>query len=327
MLILADKRENLAELCGQRAAEAQLAADLSEADQNLLDMLGTGRPFFVFFDKGLSAVSPWSRVVIIDEAPTSQYDALLTAVRQGVTLPSPTACLALTGTKFHGQKDRPWQALRGNLHLTIYVKLDVPAAHNQIGFTILPALAAIDAVSTLAKGEFGLGIKWINDIMIKDHKIGGVLTSTQIQGGKIKGAIFGIGLNIAQAPQIDPSPFVSGTDYLQRHVQIKLRELFWQLLVSFTKRSDELFSQGPEPLLCDYRRYSLTLGRTVCIWDEDSPENIASGLPGYPLGCGTLSAIGDDLSLKIGEKVLNRGRLSLVRICERENFLCPHRCA
>ncbi len=320
MFTIADKNENLTALLGAVSPEAGAACDLDLPVRNLLSALGMGEPLF-FAETGPPDLTPWT-LVIVDEAPSSQYDALLAAVRAGLHLPSPAAALALTGRDFHGQRGRPWRALRGNLHLTVYLKAEIPAGPNQAGLVALPALAARDAVSSEAGRDFGLGIKWVNDLLISDRKIGGVLTSTQIQGNLIKGVIFGIGLNLAQAPALDPSPFTGESDCLGRHTNISLSDLLLRLLAEFQRRFFDLAQNGPAALLEDYRRHSLLLGREVCLWDEEAPGEYGD-LKGQPLGCGVLSAIGDDLSLEVGGRIISRGRVSLARPCERFPLPCP----
>ena len=44
----------------------------------------------------------------------------------------------------------------------------------------------------------GLKVKWPNDIYYQDRKLGGMLIENMIQGGQIKSAIIGIGMNINQ---------------------------------------------------------------------------------------------------------------------------------
>ncbi|MDZ4164376.1 MAG: biotin--[acetyl-CoA-carboxylase] ligase [Smithellaceae bacterium] len=322
-LVVSDNLENLINICpGSRAKRIEKTA-LSLADQELLNCLGLPDSLFSStLPSGISADGRL-RIILVDDAADSQYDALLAALRAGRELPSPAACVAFTGRNFHGQRQRPWFAQRGNLHLTLYSQPDVNIAETRTGLIVLPALAAIDAISTLAGGNIGLGIKWVNDIMIGDGKLGGVLTATQLQGHRTETVVFGIGLNIAAPPKIEPSPFVPQSDFLQAHLPgVSLRDVFWQFMKEFEKRYRQLLRQGSGALLDDYRRHSLILRREVCIWDEDSLTNRTNWIKGEPLACGVVSSIEDDLSLRVNDKEIYRGRVSLTRICDRYGFKC-----
>lgn len=325
-LIISDNLDNLRSFCNIGQEKKVDRSGLPPADRKLLACLSLNDPVFISpllpdtgLDKGL-------RIVLVDNAPESQYDALASALRSGLDLPYPLACVAFTGKNFHGQRQRPWSAQRGNLHLTLYNRPEADIVKTRSGFIILPALAVIDAIAALAGGGLGLAIKWVNDIMILDKKIGGVLTTTQIRGDKTEAVVFGIGLNIAQRPVIAPSPLAPETDFLGTHLpEVTLPDIFWQILKDFGRRYRQLLAAGPQSMLDDYRCHSLVLGREVCIWEEDSVALGANMISGNPLFCGVVSAIGDDLSLLVNGREINRGRLSLVRLCEKFGVACSRR--
>lgn len=322
-LLISDNLDNLQDICGNRPGERIEKAALSPPDQELIACMGLPDTMFTStLPLGLDAAERL-RIVLVDDAPDSQYDALLAALRSGRILAAPAACLAFTGNNFHGQRKRPWSARRGNLHLTLYYQPRINITETRTGFIVLPALAAIDTISTLAGRNIGAGIKWVNDIMIGQAKLGGVLTATQLQGARTETVVFGIGLNIAEPPLIETSPFVSGADFLQAHLpEVALREVFWQLLKDFDRRYQQLLQHGSQSLLQDYRRHSVILGREVCIWDEDSLTNQTNWIRGGGLACGVVSSIEDDLSLRVKGREIHRGRVSLTRICDQYGFKC-----
>ncbi len=103
------------------------ATDLSSTERGLWDLLG-GHAGCWRCAMAPSALYPDRRVILIDHAPSSQFEVLQTALRADIALPDGLICLALTGTGFRGQRQRPWTALRGNLHLTAHYRLNLPAA-------------------------------------------------------------------------------------------------------------------------------------------------------------------------------------------------------
>jgi biotin-[acetyl-CoA-carboxylase] ligase BirA-like protein len=84
----------------------------------------------------------------------------------------PLLVLADRQTAGRGQFDRVWQSNEGSLTLTICV----PANHEESAL-ILPLVVglsicnAIDRICTLAQPK----LKWPNDILVNEHKLGGVL--------------------------------------------------------------------------------------------------------------------------------------------------------
>ncbi|WP_034261381.1 biotin--[acetyl-CoA-carboxylase] ligase [Altibacter lentus] len=63
-----------------------------------------------------------------------------------------------------------------------------------------------------------LSIKWPNDIMSYDKKIGGILIENQVQGSNIAGSIIGVGLNVnnealSELPQASSLHLITGKRY------------------------------------------------------------------------------------------------------------------
>jgi biotin-[acetyl-CoA-carboxylase] ligase BirA-like protein len=256
---------------------------------------------------------PWSVLVIVDEAPQSQYDRIFDRLREGHCLPSPSACVALTGRHFHGQRNRSWAAPRGNLYLTVHLAPNRLVKKIGHGFTLLPAVACVRTIRRLSGGSVNAGIKWVNDIVVGDGKVGGFIAATQIQDGMIRDAVIGLGINIDIAPPVEPTPFVPAVTCLRdHHPGFRLATLLPSLLQELHCLYGVLIDQGGQPLMDAYREYATVVGRSVRIWPETadgSPEGIGT-IP--PLARGVVSAINDDLSLFLDgrSEPIFRGRLA-----------------
>ena len=141
----------------------------------------------------------WDLLCLVGESHESQYDVLRTNLTNSN---SRMACLALSGQGFHGQRQRPWRALAGNLHLSISVPLEMESGPGALGWTMLPAVAMMRVLK-----EFGIedpyGIKWVNDIFCGNKKMGGVISALSVSEGQIRRGFLGLGLNVAVSPQID----------------------------------------------------------------------------------------------------------------------------
>lgn len=254
----------------------------------------------------------WALAVVQREASRSQYDALHEALGRGLALPGPTACIALSGRSFHGQRGRPWVAQRGNLFLTVTLAPRAPVEHLVPGLTMLPAVAVADAIEVVGEPGAEPGIKWVNDIMIGGRKVGGVLTATHVRGTIVESAVLGIGVNVATAPRLEPTPFVPEAGCVRDVATATDAGTFGrQVLDGLARRYRELLDRGPGPLLEAYRSLSVVLGRRVRLCEEGS-ELDGSGEP-VPLVVGIVRSIEPDLSLRLEGRAepVRRGRLFL----------------
>ncbi len=231
------------------------------------------------------------------EAGASQFDALRALLAAGFRPPGPLFTLAGAGRGFHGQRGRTWAAAPGNLHLCAALcPVDLPAEH-ALALTMLPAVAAVDAIAGVGGGVAGAGIKWVNDIVLAGGKVGGVLTAAQTLDGRVGWAVLGIGLNVAVAPDVSPTPFVPAVGCLASYRSgLTLCEVLSALLRALAHRCRELERVGPAPLLAAYRAASVIIGRQVSVWPEEAD---GAATTGRPRARGVVQAINGDLSLTL----------------------------
>jgi biotin-(acetyl-CoA carboxylase) ligase len=251
-------------------------------------------------------------IVVIDDAADSQFDAMVSALQRGLALPDRLVALALTGRGFRGQRQRPWSALRGNLHLTSHYIADLDASRDQAALSMIPAIASAEAIIRVSRGAVAPVIKWVNDVLVHGAKVSGVLTATSISSAMIDRVTFGIGMNIAQAPDIDPTPFVPAAGCLGAedpdlkdalpaifHEVVDLLDELMRLVM--TGRSVEVFER--------YRALAGFIGQDVTIWPEGTEDWKAT----TPVCRGQVLELLPDLSLRISGRIepVARGRMAL----------------
>jgi biotin-[acetyl-CoA-carboxylase] ligase BirA-like protein len=259
-------------------------------------------------------------LVLVANAPGSQFDLLRDQIAGPVRDVGPTACVALEGRNFHGHRGRPWQAARGNLHLSAAWPTRLPAATWAACLSMLPAVAVVDALTAVTNGAVRPGTKWVNDVLVPAGKLAGVLTATQVLGGDIDLVVFGIGLNVATAPQIEPTPFVPSAACLRECEgadRVTLGAVLRALIDALASRLVRLEHEGPLPVWRDYVRSSLVVGRRVRVWDERAIEGLE--MPAWPaaIAAGVVTGIGPDLTLSIEGSAgpVARGRLAFEEAC------------
>lgn len=103
-----------------------------------------------------------------------------------------TVLVAGHQTAGRGRLDRTWDAPPGANLLVSLLFEPVPERPGEL--TQRVALAACAAVEALVPG-LSLGLKWPNDLVIDDRKVGGILAQ---RSGAV--AVVGLGLNVAWSP-------------------------------------------------------------------------------------------------------------------------------
>jgi BirA family biotin operon repressor/biotin-[acetyl-CoA-carboxylase] ligase len=127
--------------------------------------------------------------VIICGPCTSSLDVAHALAAAGV-LPEWGAVLAVSQRAGRGQLRRPWESPPGN----IYAALRLPAAGVFATETAAIALGCLFAESFAALGV-PVQLKWPNDLLLGDAKIGGMLIEEK------RGVVLaGIGINLVSAP-------------------------------------------------------------------------------------------------------------------------------
>lgn len=248
-------------------------------------------------------------LVHVARARRSQYDAIRAALAADRALPRRLLSLVGRGSGLRGLRERRWEAAPGNLHLSVLLRESLEIARIGGGLSMLPAVTVADWLDPHLPAGTRAEIKWVNDLLVDRRKIGGVLASSSIRGRLLEDCLFGIGLNLATAPPIEPDVFVTGTTCLAEWVgPPPLRALVDELASGLERRFAALAADGPEALLAAYRHHHRGIGREVRVW-LDEP---ADPLDREPLARGTLEDIHPDLSLRIRghRQPVTRGRLA-----------------
>ena len=283
-------------------------ADLSEEERNLWQVVSADNAVYVASAKWLGE---FHCLAVIRSASSSQFTALCDAMNRNDELPSPCAVLALEGRNFRGQRDRSWIATRGNIHLSVFARPSRRLSELGAGLSMLPVVSVVDAVRSLAGSdtEVDLGIKWVNDVWMSGRKVAGVLSTTHLRGNVVEGVVFGVGVNVEVAPEIEPTPFVPRAGCLADELRpgIRWSEVVPVLLRSLQRGYDGLLDDGPDPTFRRYQKESLVIGQNVDVVSDDgtrTPELQARGV---------VTAIDEHLSLEFdgGRARITRGRLVL----------------
>ena len=99
-----------------------------------------------------------------------------------------------------GRHGRVWQSPAGSgIALSLAYTFATPPA-NLAALTLAIGVGAIEALSSV--GISGVQLKWPNDLVADDGKLGGILTETQTQPDNAIKVVTGLGLNVELGPGI-----------------------------------------------------------------------------------------------------------------------------
>ena len=201
-----------------------------------------------------------------------------------------TAVMAFEQTKGRGQMGSEWVSEPSkNLTVSVLVK-DVPVEMVSIyDFNVAVALAGVALLQW--NGIEKVNVKWPNDIMSYNKKIGGILIENSIKGEDTITSIVGLGLNVNQTnfenlPKASSLAVIANTTFdkgvllkmIIENLELKLQqwnqfsEMFW------SHYTDRLFKKGVPMPFSDQNNINFmgiiqgvsTIGKLQVLLEDDS---------------------------------------------------------
>jgi BirA family transcriptional regulator, biotin operon repressor / biotin---[acetyl-CoA-carboxylase] ligase len=139
-----------------------------------------------------------------------------------------TAVVAAEQTGGRGSRGRAWHSGRGGLWGSVLFR---PAGAGAELASIRVGLATAEVLVEMGLDEL-VRLKWPNDVMLADRKVGGILCESRWQGDQLSWIAAGIGINVIN---VVPEPLADSATNLQRHLpDIRIDELLAHLLARVT---------------------------------------------------------------------------------------------
>ena len=116
-----------------------------------------------------------------------------------------TVLIADHQTSGRGRRGRSFHSPAGSgIYMSVILRPNC-SPQELMHLTCAVAVAACDAVETTA--GIRPGIKWINDLILQNRKLGGILTEMSVDAktGMVEYAVIGIGINCSQTPNDFPA--------------------------------------------------------------------------------------------------------------------------
>lgn len=186
----------------------------------------------MFLDVPLNAIQnnivPFHIIKLLAIDSTNSY---LKKMAKETHLADLTVAVADSQHAGRGQMGNSWYAKEGqSLTFSVFKRFDELASEHQFRVTMAVSLAVIYALQRLNVPN--LTIKWPNDILSANKKIGGILIESVLEGQNLKYAIIGIGLNVnntdlPQLPQASSLKLATGNSFQKEEVlEAVLAEMF-----------------------------------------------------------------------------------------------------
>jgi BirA family transcriptional regulator, biotin operon repressor / biotin---[acetyl-CoA-carboxylase] ligase len=181
-----------------------------------------------------------------------------TALSLARDCPSGTVILAETRTQGRGRLSRPWASPPGGIWMSIILKPEMPLNHvYRINMAV--AVALCKAISSLG---LEAGIKWPNDLLIRELKICGILMEVGAQVDRLDYVVVGLGLNANNDPSSFPAEWRTTSLAAELGHDIDRCVLICKILEEIEAAYEKMESKE---IYEEWRSRSLTLKRQVRI--------------------------------------------------------------
>ncbi len=163
--------------------------------------------------------------------------------------------------KGRGRLGRSWASSKQKgIYLSLIVRPNIPLLESP-KLTLLSAVAVCGAIRTMTKLD--CRIKWPNDLIINNKKVGGILTEMNAEMDRVRFIVIGIGINVNAAESALPPKATSLQE--QRGARISRVDLTRQILQSFEEEYVLFQQKGFKKVIEKWKKLSTTLGHRVKI--------------------------------------------------------------
>ena len=178
---------------------------------------------------------------------------------RSLALPAPYACLSEHQLAGRGRRGRVWEDGSGrDICLSILWRFDAAEARTQ-GLSLAVGVAVARALA--ASGASGIGLKWPNDIVWRDRKLGGILIEGSVSG-RTWMVVIGVGINVhpgeapdARVPRVHLASIPGA--------RISRNRLAACLIAEISSECVRFEARGAGPAIDEWKRLDAMLGRPV----------------------------------------------------------------
>jgi len=185
-----------------------------------------------------------------------------TAMELGIKgSPEGTVVLTEAQTKGRGRLGRHWFSPKyKGIYLSLILRPKILPNSTPI-LTLLSAVSIWEAIKETC--GLDMQIKWPNDILLHNKKIGGILTELNAETDTTRFVVIGIGLNVNN----DKKTLAQGATSLKEQTKEEINRI--SLLQEILRKIETNYllfqKEGSAPIIEKWRNYNITLGKRVKI--------------------------------------------------------------
>ena len=148
--------------------------------------------------------------------------------------------------KGKGQRNNKWISSKKNsITFTVFINQEVKS--NQLGF--FPIIAGLAVKKALDSHQVKISLKWPNDLIINNKKIGGILCESKVRGKLSKFIVIGIGINTNETkddihkfniPNTSSLNIECGKTFQREHIISSIIKNLELLLINFPNNIEKI---------------------------------------------------------------------------------------
>ncbi|MDF3047722.1 MAG: birA [Candidatus Midichloriaceae bacterium] len=170
-------------------------------------------------------------------------------------LTSPTVIAATSQTHGRGRYTRTWLSPQGGLYCSIGFIPDVSMEkYSQISYIV--GISICEAIMQI-ESSITPKLKWVNDVMIEDKKVAGILL--ELHGDAL---IIGLGLNLSRDDQITD---LMGTSLSEYSKKFELERTLNTFLNRFKYNYNLWYEKGFEPIRNLWLKMAYGVGKNITV--------------------------------------------------------------
>lgn len=177
--------------------------------------------------------------------------------------PEGTVIIADSQISGKGRLGRKWLSPPGkNLYMSI-ILMPALSPRDAAVVTLMSAVACASSIKRLS--AIPISIKWPNDIIVSNKKLGGILTEIKADMDRIFYAVIGIGININLTVEEMPDDIKGIATSIKNETgnTISRTQAALEILKELDKWYCLLLTSGKKPIIQEWRHLSSTIGCAV----------------------------------------------------------------
>lgn len=212
----------------------------------------------------LSTMWVGHRIELFDCLPSTNREAVQLAQAE---VEHGTVVVADSQTAGRGRLSRSWFSPAGaNLYCSVVLRTARPPERLTEWLSWLPLVSALAAAEAIEQvSSIHVSVKWPNDLLISERKVGGILceSGTGTRSGPFQ--IIGIGVNVNIDRNDWPADLRASATSIwdERKIVVDRNRLLAQLLHELEQCLDELAIHGTSRLALAYHQRCATIGHRV----------------------------------------------------------------